>query len=83
MISDPGCRAIVVADARTRAIVRTLGAGAAPPVLVGEVAADGRTAFASAWDDRLAVALDLETGRVLARHRTERSPDGLGWGPAP
>ena len=82
VISDPRCRAIAVADARTRAIVRTLRAPQDPPVLVGEIAPDGRTAFAAVGGERLVLALDLETGRVLGRHRTQRHPDGLGWGPA-
>ena len=39
--------------------------------------------FASVWDDRVVVALDIENGRELGRFRVGRAPVGLGWGPSP
>ena len=81
IVSDPGCDAIVVADAAARKIVSVIRT--AGTVLVGDVLPDGRTAFAAMPDARQVVALDLDSGRILARYPTGRTPDGLGWAPAP
>ena len=80
VISDPGCRVIVVADAETRRIVSVTEMLLDPPVLVGEVSPDGRIGFASVNDDRLAITIDLDEGRILRRYRAGWGADGVGWG---
>ena len=83
VISDPGCRNIVVADGATRRILTTLRVENDPPALVGDVAPGGRVAFASVSAESAVVAIDLEAGTIVGRHRTGRHPDGLEWGPRP
>lgn len=81
IISDPGCRNIVVADGATRRILTTLRVENDPPALVGDVAPGGRVAFASVSAESAVLAIDLEAGTIVARHPTGRHPDGLAWGP--
>lgn len=81
VISDPGCRIIAIGDPATRRLVSVIGTGKLAPVMVGDVAPDGRTAFASASDEREVLVLDLEGATVLARHRAGWHPDGVAWGP--
>jgi YVTN family beta-propeller protein len=52
------------------------------PVPIGIVIppSGGRAYVASAHADEV-VAIDLATRRIVARHRTGREPDGLGWSP--
>jgi DNA-binding beta-propeller fold protein YncE len=83
VVSDPGCRAVVVADPATRRVISTTHLPYDQPVLAGDVAPDGRVAFVALGGERAVIALDLQTGRVLARHRAGSHPDGLGWGPIP
>lgn len=79
-ISDPGCRMIAVADPVRRRIDHVIAAPHEPPVMVGEIAADGRTAFASVNEERALLALDLLTGEVIARHRAGWGTDGIAAG---
>ena len=82
VISDPGCKAVVVADPATRKVVRVIRADAGT-FLVGEIAPDSRVAFAASGDAGRVVSLDLETGRRIAEYKTGRHPDGVAWGPTP
>jgi DNA-binding beta-propeller fold protein YncE len=82
VISDPYCLSLVVADPETRRVVRVIRM---PPTLpiAGDVSPDGRVAFVALGNDRAVIAVDLETGQLLARHQAGNGPDGLGWGPKP
>ncbi|HEU4451586.1 MAG TPA: cytochrome D1 domain-containing protein [Longimicrobium sp.] len=78
-ITDLRCGVVHVADVAGR---RLLGAIplARPAKVV--VAPDSRTAFVTLARENSVAVVDLETRRVLARHRTQRTPDGVAWGPA-
>jgi YVTN family beta-propeller protein len=76
-ISDPVCRIIAVADPATRRIERIIGTPHEPPVMVGEIAADGRTAIASVNEERALLALDLVSGEVFARYPAGWGADGV------
>jgi DNA-binding beta-propeller fold protein YncE len=76
-ISDPGCRMIAVADPSARRIERIIATPHEPPVMVGEIAADGRTAVASVNEERAILALDLLSGEVFARYAAGWGADGV------
>ena len=82
-ISDLGCKTISVADPATRRIIRTIRGPRGERASAGTFSPDGSVLFASVWDDRVVVALDIENGRELGRFKVGRAPDGLGWGPTP
>lgn len=76
-ISDPGCRMIVVADPAARRLDRVIATPHEPPVMVGEIGADGRTAVASVNAERALLALDLLSGEVIARYPAGWGTDGV------
>lgn len=79
VISDLGCRSVMIADPATRRIVRVLRGP--DRMAVGAVDASGRYGFAAVWPRQQLIVLDLETGAVLARFRAGRGTDGVAWGP--
>ncbi|MDQ2670183.1 MAG: YncE family protein, partial [Gemmatimonadota bacterium] len=81
IISDPGCRTIVTADAATRRVVSAMKVDDDPPVVAGDVAPDGRIAFLSASDQGAVLAVDLDAGTIVGRYRAGRHPDGIAWAP--
>lgn len=80
IISDPGCKTVVVADAATRTIKTTWHAPDA--TYVGDVGPDNRLAFAAS-ERNWVTAFDLETGALFGRYRVGRHPHTLGWAQAP
>jgi DNA-binding beta-propeller fold protein YncE len=80
VISDPGCQSVVVADGERRAILKVFDASKIN-AMVGDLSADGRVAFAAnrRWLRGRLLAIDLETGHVLAAHPAGWGADGVDW----
>ena len=80
-VADFRCGAVAIADVPG---LRLAGAvtGLDRPHAV-EIAPDGRVAFVSVGGERAVAVVDLQAWRVLARHRVQKSPDGVSWGPTP
>ena len=81
VITDFGCETVMVADAPGRRLLGPIagleGAG------VAKVLPDNRTAVILMLDERVVALADLQTRRVVARHRlTTARPDAAAWGPA-